>query len=63
MMLGGVMKTIAEYLDTAVRFHQMAEDAKGNPEVQATLKKQAEAYRKLALDRVKRLGKPRSEAQ
>ena len=51
------MKMIAEYLEHALQFEKMAKD-----ETDATLKeqmlKQAEAYRKLAEERARRLDLP-----
>ena len=54
---GGAVKMIAEYLEHALQFEKMARD-----ETDATLKeqllKQAEAYRKLAEERARRLDLP-----
>ena len=44
------MKIIAEYLDKALDFERLA-IAENNPELKASLLKQAQAYRKLAADR------------
>jgi hypothetical protein len=49
------MKMIAEYLEHAVRFEQMAA-AETDPELKARLLEQAKAYRKLADERATRLG-------
>jgi len=51
------MKMLAEYLEKAISFEQMAateEDAK----LRAELEKQALAYRKLAAERARRLKAP-----
>ena len=45
------MKMVAEYLEKALHFEQLAA-AEGDPELKASLIKQAEAYRKLAAKRV-----------
>ena len=54
---GGAVKMIAEYLEHALQFEKMAKD-----ETDAALKeqllKQAEAYRKLAEERARRLDLP-----
>ena len=47
------MKMVAEYLDKALDFERLAA-AETNPELKASLMKQAEAYRKLAADRALR---------
>jgi hypothetical protein len=52
------MKMIAEYVEHAIRFEQMAK-AEQNPRLKADLQKQAEAYRKLAQERANKLGLPR----
>ena len=44
------MKMIAEYLEKALQFEQMA-DREENPDLKANLLEQAKAYRKLAADR------------
>jgi hypothetical protein len=49
------MKTIAEYLADAIKFQAMADNEK-NPELKAALENQAASYRKLAIDRAKKLG-------
>lgn len=49
------MKMIAEYLEHALQFERMAAD-EGNPQLKADLKRQADAYRKLAAERAKKLG-------
>jgi len=54
------MKLVAEYLQNAVKFEQMAEDAKDEA-LKASLKKQAAEYRKLAIKRAKQLGMPLPE--
>jgi hypothetical protein len=46
---------IAEYLDHALQFERLA-DAEQKPELKEQLVKQAAAYRKLALERAKKLG-------
>jgi hypothetical protein len=50
-----LMKMIAEYVEHAHRFEQLAV-LENNPELKATLEKQAAAYRKLATERAKKLG-------
>jgi hypothetical protein len=52
-----VMKLVGEYLIDAIKFVQMAEDAK-DEELKAALMKQAADYRKLALKRAGQLGIP-----
>ena len=47
------MKMVAEYLEKALEFERLA-FAENNPELKASLLKQAEAYRKLAADRALR---------
>ena len=47
------MKMLAEYLEKAITFEQMAAQEKNA--VKASLEKQAAAYRKLAAERAKRL--------
>ena len=47
------MKMVAEYLENALHFEQLAA-AENDPELKASLIKQAEAYRKLAADRALR---------
>jgi hypothetical protein len=49
------MKMLAEYLDTAIRFEQMAAHEK-DPKLKADFKEQAFAYRKLAERRAKEYG-------
>ena len=44
------MKMVAEYLEHALNFERLAA-AENDPELKASLIKQAEAYRKLAADR------------
>jgi hypothetical protein len=51
------MKLVAEYLLDAIKFEQMAEDAKDEA-LKAAFIKQAADYRKLALKRAKQLGMP-----
>ncbi len=46
---------VAEYLEHALQFERLA-DLEDNPTVKADLRKQAEAYRKLAAERTKKLG-------
>jgi hypothetical protein len=48
---------IAEYLEHALQFEKMAQEA-GDPALKQQLTKQAEAYRKLAGERAKRLNLP-----
>jgi hypothetical protein len=48
---------IAEYLDHALRFEQLAE-AETNPKFKDELLRQAAAYRKLANERAKKLNIP-----
>ncbi len=47
------MEMVAEYLEKALHFEQLAA-AENDPELKASLIKQAEAYRKLAADRALR---------
>ena len=47
------MKMVAEYLEHALDFERLAA-AEKDPELKASLLKQAEAYRKLAADRALR---------
>lgn len=49
------MKMIAEYVEHAHKFEQLAAHEK-NPELKANLEKQAAAYRKLAAERARKLG-------
>ena len=49
------MKLVAEYLLDAIKFEQMAEDAKDDA-LKAAFRNQAADYRKLALERAKQLG-------
>ncbi len=51
------MKLILEYVQNAIKFEQLAAMER-NPDVVAALKKQAEAYRKLADERAHKLGVP-----
>ena len=51
------MKLVAEYLLDAIKFEQMAEDAKDEA-LKAAFSKQAADYRKLAFKRAKQLGMP-----
>jgi hypothetical protein len=51
------MKLVAEYLLDAIKFEQMADDAKDDA-LKAAFRKQAADYRKLALKRAKQLGMP-----
>jgi hypothetical protein len=55
------MKMLAEYLEKAITFEQMAAQEK-NAALKASLEKQAAAYRKLAAERAKRL-KPQEPPQ
>lgn len=48
------MKMIAEYLEHALQFEKMANEAT-DPALKQQLTKQAEAYRKLAGERARRL--------
>jgi len=49
------MKMLAEYLDTAIKFEQMAAHEK-DPKLKAELERQAASYRKLAEKRAKEYG-------
>jgi hypothetical protein len=49
------MKMLAEYLDTAIKFEQMAAQ-ENDPKLKADLERQAAAYRKLAEKRAKEYG-------
>jgi len=49
------VKMLAEYLDTAIKFEQMAA-AENDPVLKADFEKQAAAYRKLAEKRAKEYG-------
>jgi hypothetical protein len=49
------MKMLAEYLDTAIKFEQMAAQEQ-EPKLKADFEKQAAAYRKLAEKRAKEYG-------
>jgi hypothetical protein len=49
------MKMIAEYIENAHKFEQLAA-LETNPELKASLEKQASTYRKLAMERAKNLG-------
>jgi hypothetical protein len=49
------MKMLAEYLDTAMKFEQLAA-AEKDPKTKAEFEKQAAAYRKLAEKRAKEYG-------
>ena len=49
------MKMLAEYLDTALKFEQMAA-AEKDPTLKADFERQAAAYRKLAEKRAKEYG-------
>jgi hypothetical protein len=51
------MRMIAEYLEHAIRFEQLAE-AEKNPKLKGDLLRQSAAYRKLAEERAKKLGLP-----
>jgi hypothetical protein len=51
------MKLVAEYLLNAIKFEQMAEDAKDEA-LKAAFMKQPADYRKLALKRAEQLGMP-----
>ena len=54
---GCVMKMVAEYLEKALHFEQMAAQEK-NPSLKADLEAQASAYRALAKERARREGLP-----
>jgi hypothetical protein len=49
------MKMLAEYLDTAIKFEQLAAHEK-DPKLKADFERQAAAYRKLAEKRAKEYG-------
>jgi hypothetical protein len=49
------VEVIAEYLERALQFQRLA-GLEDNPQRKADLQKQAAAYRKLAVDRSKKLG-------
>jgi hypothetical protein len=49
------MKMLAEYLDTAINFEQMAAQ-ENDPKLKAELERQAASYRKLAEKRAKEYG-------
>jgi hypothetical protein len=51
------MKMLAEYLETAIKFEQMAAEEK-DPKLRADLEKQAQSYRKLAEQRAKKYKLP-----
>jgi hypothetical protein len=51
------MRMLAEYLDKAIHFEQMA-SVETDPELKAKLSAQAQAYRKLVEERAKREGLP-----
>ena len=51
------MKMLAEYLDKAINFEQMA-SGESDPTLKAALLAQATAYRKLATERANRDGLP-----
>ena len=51
------MKTIAEYIDKAIHFEQVAA-AENDSKLKAVLLAQTEAFRKLAAYRAERLGLP-----
>jgi hypothetical protein len=51
------MKMVAEYLDKALLFEQMA-STENDPNLKEQLVKQAEAYRKLAAERAQKEGLP-----
>jgi hypothetical protein len=52
---GAPVKMLAEYLDTAIKFEQMAA-AENDPKLKADFEKQAASYRKLAEKRAKEYG-------
>ncbi len=56
------MKMIAEYLERAHQFERMAAEAADNPELQANLQQQADAYYKLAQKRAEQTGIPLPQA-
>jgi hypothetical protein len=49
------VKTLADYLDTAMKFERMAADEKDS-KLKADFERQAAAYRKLAQNRAKKVG-------
>ena len=51
------MKMIGEYLDNAIKFERMAAE-ESDAKLKAHFEKQADAYRKLAAARAKKLGLP-----
>lgn len=51
------MKLLAEYLDRALQFERMAEEAT-DPNLKAQLLQQGQAYRKLAAERAAELKAP-----
>jgi hypothetical protein len=51
------VRMIAEYLEHAIRFEQLAKEEK-HPKFKEELLRQATAYRKLAEERAKKLGLP-----
>jgi hypothetical protein len=51
------MKLLTQYLDRALKFESLAA-AETDPKLKADLEGQATAYRKLAADRVTKLGLP-----
>jgi hypothetical protein len=51
------MKLVSEYLADAVKFERLAQQEQ-DADLRAQLEKQAAAYRKLAVERAKKLGKP-----
>jgi hypothetical protein len=53
----GVVKLVAEYLEQAVRFTQMAAE-ENDPKLKDALEKQARAYRKLAEKRAAEIKLP-----
>jgi hypothetical protein len=57
LCLGASVKMIAEYLENALRFEQMASEA-NDEKLEADMLKQATAYRKLAAERAERQGLP-----
>ena len=56
------MKMVAEYLDKAIAFEQMAAQEK-DAKLRADLERQAVAYHKLAAERVKKLKTTPSPSQ
>ena len=51
------VKLVTEYLEKVADFLRMAEEAT-DPALKASLRKQAQAYYKLAVERAKRIGQP-----